>query len=414
MMDGWIFRPGYPVVAVAPAAGGRALRLQQARFRYLEDGGAGETWQVPLTIRARAGSATLELRHLLSAREEEVPLPGPADHVVVNAGGHGFYRVRYAPALLEPLLAAPAERLHPVERFNLVNDAWALTQAGTLSVEAYLDLTDRFRDETDRNVWAPLLASFAALDRLAPAPLRRPLAALVRGRLERGVARLGWAPAPAEPELLRQLRGELLRAAGTLGEDAAVQAAARDVARQGEGADPSVRSAAIGILAHVGGPAEFETFLERFRRAATPQEEQRYLYALAAFRQPDLVRRVLEFSLDGTVRTQDAPYLVRSLLLAPDSREAAWGFVQARWDDMRSRYPENGLRRMWEGIVGLASAAWEAEVHAFVDARSVSLGGKALAQYLEQLRIAVRFAERLAAPLEGYLARAGRTPPAGQ
>jgi puromycin-sensitive aminopeptidase len=402
MMDGWIFRPGYPVVSVAPTADRRGLCLQQARFRYLEDGGAPETWQVPLTIRAEIAGAPVELRHLLAGREEELRLPGPAEHVVVNAGGHGFYRVRYAPGLLQGLLAAPAERLQPIERFNLVNDAWALAQAGALSVGTYLDLTDRFRDETDRNVWATLLASFAALDRLAPTALRGKLAGLVRGRLRAAVSRVGWTPAPDEPELLRQLRGELLRAAGTLGEDAGVQAAARDLAARGD-ADPNVLSAAIAVLAHVGGRAEFETFLERFRRAGTPQEEQRYLYALAAFRDPDLIRRVLAFALDGSVRTQDAPYLVRSLLLGPESREAAWAFVRARWDDMAGRYPENGLRRMCEGIVGLATPALEAEVHAFFEGRRISLGGKALEQYLEQLRIAVRFAARLAAPLERYL-----------
>ncbi|MFB3819790.1 MAG: M1 family metallopeptidase, partial [Candidatus Methylomirabilales bacterium] len=85
MMDGWIFRPGYPVVSVAPVAEGRSLRLQQTRFRYLPDGSDGETWQIPLTIRAEVAGAPVELSHLLTGPEEELALPGPADHVVVNA-----------------------------------------------------------------------------------------------------------------------------------------------------------------------------------------------------------------------------------------------------------------------------------------------------------------------------------------
>ena len=43
--------------------------------------------------------------------------PG-VDWAVVNAGGHGFYRVRYGPDLLARLAGDPA-RLAPIERFNL-------------------------------------------------------------------------------------------------------------------------------------------------------------------------------------------------------------------------------------------------------------------------------------------------------
>jgi puromycin-sensitive aminopeptidase len=50
--------------------------------------------------------------------------------VLVNEGGHGFYRVRYSGDLLERLLGSLPD-LAPIERFNLVNDAWAVTVAGS-------------------------------------------------------------------------------------------------------------------------------------------------------------------------------------------------------------------------------------------------------------------------------------------
>ena len=59
-----------------------------------------------------------------------MPLPASPDWVVVNAGGHGFYRVQYAPPLLKKLTGA-LTKLAPIERFNLVSDAFALTQAAT-------------------------------------------------------------------------------------------------------------------------------------------------------------------------------------------------------------------------------------------------------------------------------------------
>jgi len=49
---------------------------------------------------------------------------------------------------------------------------------------------------------------------------------------------------------------------------------------------------------------------------------------------------------------------------------------------------------MWEGVVGLATPALEREVIEFFRTTAIDLGGKKLAQYLEQLRIAVAFHER--------------------
>ena len=44
---------------------------------------------------------------------------------------------------------------------------------------------------------------------------------------------------------------------------------------------------------------------------ATPQEELRYLSALADFDDADLMSRVLAMSITDDVRTQNAPYLLR-------------------------------------------------------------------------------------------------------
>src|SRR5947208_1940143 len=76
----------------------------------------------------------------------------------------------------------------------------------------FLDVTARFRDETDRNVWSVMTGAFAHVNRIVDETTRTGLAGLVRDRLGPAVERLGWAPAPGETELHRQLRGDLLRA----------------------------------------------------------------------------------------------------------------------------------------------------------------------------------------------------------
>jgi puromycin-sensitive aminopeptidase len=197
---------------------------------------------------------------------------------------------------------------------------------------------------------------------------------------------------------------------GTLGDDGQTQEAARafHAAHEADGssADPSILAAVVAILAHVGGEDEYERFLMRFKAAATPQEEQRYLHALAGFRPPALVRRTLELAVSGEVRTQDAPFLVRDLLMGVHSREQAWAFVKTHWDRMEVLYPsQTGLRRICEGITALATPALESDVRQFFSARMVTFGGKTLEQYLEQLRIAVAFRGRETRALMDYLAK---------
>jgi puromycin-sensitive aminopeptidase len=415
LMDGWIFRPGFPLVTVE--RDGHELRLSQQRFTYLpappDFAGApadrDARWHVPVQLRVETPDGPTSHRVLLTERETRLPLPRDAAAVLVNEGGHGFYRVRYAPDLLPGLLARLPGGLAPIERFNLVSDAWATTLAGLAAVTDYLELATRFHVERDRNVWTVLIGSLGMLNRVIEPAGRPRLEALVRDVVAPAVADLGWDARADDDELTCQLRGDLIRALGTLGNDRATQerAAERYGASVAEPAsvDPNVLPALIAILAHVGTAPRYQEFLQRFRTAATPQEEQRHLYALAAFRSPELITQTLERAVNGEIRTQDAPFVVRSMLMSVDAREQAWAFVKSRWDTMDRLYPKQGMRRMCEGVTGLARPDLERDVHAFFAEKRPDFGGKTLQQYLEQLRVAVALGERENRALGRYLAR---------
>ena len=70
---------------------------------------------------------------------------------------------------------------------------------------------------------------------------------------------------------------------------------------------------------------------------------------------------------------------------------------------MDHMFPKQGLRRMCGGIVSLATPELERDVRDFFTTRQIDLGGKTLAQYLEQLRIAVAVREREGDTLRTYL-----------
>jgi puromycin-sensitive aminopeptidase len=93
------------------------------------------------------------------------------------------------------------------------------------------------------------------------------------------------------------------------------------------------------------------------------------------------------------------------MLMSVDTREIAWEFVKAHWDTMDRLYPKHGMRRLAEGVTGLATPELEADVRRFFDAKKPQFGGKVLAQYLEQLHVAVTLRRRDGAAMSAYLAK---------
>jgi puromycin-sensitive aminopeptidase len=63
------------------------------------------------------------------------------------------------------------------------------------------------------------------------------------------------------------------------------------------------------------------------------------------------------------------------------------------------------MRRLAEGVTGLATPELEADVRRFFGVKKPQFGGKVLAQYLEQLHVAVTLRRREAGALSGYLAK---------
>ncbi|HUO05585.1 MAG TPA: M1 family metallopeptidase [Candidatus Binataceae bacterium] len=403
VMDSWIFQPGFPMVDAKLAADGRRIVLSQRRFFYLPETN-NQTWQVPVMIRAKTAKGVSTHRALLTGNQVEVELPDKPEWVLLNEGGHGYYRVHYSPELLAAL-AKNLDALEPIERFGLVSDTWAAAVAGMAPFSEFLKLARLFTGETDLNVWRALINPFNYLDLIVAEADRPALSAALRAIVGPAHQRLGWEAKPGDSELVRQLRGTIIGALGTLGGDPDVQSRARELYARFESepasADRDLMPALVGILAYTGDSARYEDFKKRFKSPRTPQEEQRYLFSLAGFRDLGLLKKTMEMTLDGQVRTQNAPYLLHSLLLNPVSRYQAWDFMRSHWDEIVSKYPDSALPRMCEAIVALVDR--EDEAKKFFAEHRVRIGAKLIDQHLERLSVAVLFRKREGAALGAAL-----------
>ncbi|HET6811532.1 MAG TPA: M1 family metallopeptidase [Acidimicrobiales bacterium] len=393
-MDSWIFQEGHPLVTVEPTGSG--ISLSQGRFAYSGASGASTRWSIPVLLRVGSGGTVSEHRVLLHDRSSEVALDATPDWVVANAGGSGFYRVGYAPALAEAL-RADLGRLDALELFGLVSDSWAAALSGAGDVASLARLVRLLGGDEDPATWTVAVGALDLLERISDGTGRDAVAGYVRAVVGPAFLRLGWSAGPGEPDKVGTLRATLAGALGTTGADPEVRARAAElhekVLSDRTAVDPDMVGAIVSVIAYWGGPAEYEVFLDRFRNPATPQDEVRYLYALGAFRDEALVRRTLDMALDE-VRTQNAAFLISILLANRVGGPLAWRFVVENWDRLVERLPQNSIVRSLEGLTTLCTSEQAAEIHAFFDAHPIRSGQRTLDQILERLDVNVAFANR--------------------
>ena len=398
LMDSWIWQPGYPLVT-ATLRGGK-LHLTQQRFSFdAETIADPQTWYVPVHLRI-GDEATVAL---LTESTLDVELADTSVPIVVNAGGSGFYRVAYSAELLARIDRTVLRSLTTIERYNLVDDAWNAVVAGRLAAADYLAFVEGFVDERELAVWQAVANGLRATGRLvaddAYASFRRRVAALVKPVL----ADLGWQPEPGESELRAKLRGLIVTLLAVTGGDADAQQRCRELLaaaqRDATSVDPELTAAATTVVAATGGEAEYVDMQQRFLTADTPQEQLRYLYALADFDSAELVARTCEFALSGQVKTQNAPFLLARCIANRNHGIVAWEFVRRHWQRANDEFPINTIARMVDPVKLLNTPQLEADVQSFFAEHPIPQAVKTLEQVLERQRVNVALRQREEEPL---------------
>ena len=399
--DAWIFQPGYP--AITASLDGDVIRLTQHRM-LPSDRSDATTWPVPLLVKQTlldrpgdGGDRTDPV--LVEADGLTLPLAAPDAVVVANARGASFVRVFYDDDLRARLVVA-LDRLSPAERQDLVDDAWAAVTAGDADVTSFLDLADGFRDEDELPVWQAILHGLSWCDRFVDGDERERFRDHVRDLVRPAFDRLGWEAADGESDLTKALRGQLVTALGILGNDPETQAMARELegeARAGRPVDAQLAASAVEIVAASGTAEDYERFREEVRSASTPQQEQRYLFALPRFRGADVFRRTLADALTD-IRPQDGPFVLARSVAQREHGAEAWAFIREHWDELQARFSPPNVIVLAAGTRFLTEPETVEDVQSFFADHDIPQSRLVLQQTLERQRIAAAL-HRRAAPL---------------
>lgn len=402
IMNTWILQGGYPEVTAERVSGG--LRITQRQFRYVEDAEAMNLWRIPMQIRVGTADGEEIIKHLLTVESEVIPVRGPINWVIANAGGHGFYRVRYEASLLGALEPRLAE-LDPLERFTLLDDTWAFAVEGSVPIGEFAVLAAAFRDEQEHAVWQMLVTHLLELGRYVPNDDR--FADFIRRLVGPTADRLGWDPVEGEDDLTRRLRGQVLTTYGCLGKEPETIRRAKSlfsaVLADPAAVDAEVALAVLAISATFGDYDDYEAVVEAYESSSNPQLRVRYLRALGYFPGLDAADRTFEMTLNGRIRGQDGAWVIAGLLANQSTTDHIWNRVTEQWTTLTSLLPPATQRYLVHSLPAMVEPGLARRVEAFFAETGFPVAAKSLSQKLELQRAMVSLGLRERERLDAFL-----------
>jgi len=355
-MSSFLDQGGLPIVTADLLDHGQ-VHLQQRRFL-----GSGKTatgaavWRIPVVLSWPEGGAVRTQRVWLNEDQRTVQLPFTAkpEWLLANGGARGYYIWGASPGMLYAI-AADRKLLTVPERIGFVRNLVALERAGLVPVEDYLPLLREFRDDDEPLVIEATLDALTAIREPLVTPDVEPLfAGQVRQLLHPVADRIGTDAKTTELPAVTAMRPKLLLALGDLGADPEVRHWADALTEQdldGKPMDASLAEAALPLSAQRGSAALEHRMRDRFEAATTASARGKYFSALGNFRDPKVVKELLDYTLQAQLKPQEVYTLPAELARHPGNRLLLQGWMETNYDRILQHIPSHMVARMMP-IVG--------------------------------------------------------------
>jgi aminopeptidase N len=294
-----------PLICVSqPLAG-----LHLAELRFFDTSrpgrqGAAQSWTIPLSLAAPGAP----IRQILLSDMATLPQPGP---VLVNAGQTAYARVLYPQSTFLALLPE-APGLSPVDQLGLMNDGVALGLAGYAPLSNFFAIAQKLPPDADPLVWRRVARLVMTLDHhYTDTPSRAAFRVFARGLLMPVLAQIGEEPRTGENPNASVLRDDLTSTLAHLGDNAIIARARQTVA--GNAGTPDQQRTALDIAAETADAAEFDSLLERARKAGDLLDKEQIYEALSGVADPALAKRMLAIALTNEAPAGSAAGLISGL-----------------------------------------------------------------------------------------------------
>ncbi len=348
----FIDQPGVPLVEAKRVCDNEmAIRFSQQRYAPRDVTLPAESWTIPICARYGDDQGESgETCTLLRGGSALVPIEAPRcpTWIMSNADAAGYYRSKYDKATLDAIFAAQP-RLQDAELTSLMHDAAALVDSGDLSLSDALALLPNVAATKDRYLFNSSFAILHIARSIATDAQRVPYASYLRATFGKRARALGWTARKGESNDDEILRPELLRLVAVAGRDVDLQKEGRALAlhwlQDRRFMDLDLAEVALTAGAKTNDPALFEAMLVAAKTSSDHEEKERLFASLGAFTDPALAARALALLIDHALDLHDTEGILFLQLEDSRTRDAAYTFFDAHYDDLRARLRED--EAMW-------------------------------------------------------------------
>ncbi|XP_054285541.1 puromycin-sensitive aminopeptidase-like [Macrosteles quadrilineatus] len=420
VMSTWTKQMGFPVISVevvGQEGNSRTFKVSQVKFRADPNQAQPDNslWLVPISFAKSNSPSESCFTTILREKELTVTLQDvfPTDWVKLNPGTVGYYRTKYPASMLEQFKPSIQDKtMPPLDRLGLLDDLFALVQAGqTQSVEA-LKLMEAMDQEDNYTVWCTIANCLGKLQvLLSNTDFEDKFKLYGLGLLKNIGPKLGWEAKPKESHLDTLLRSLVLNRLASYGDQAVIAESKARFARHLSGESPippDLRGVVYRAVLSEGGEEVYDTMIKLYKEADLHEEKSRISSALGNLKDPKLLSKVLDFSLSPDVRAQDTIYFIISVGMSKQGRDLAWNFIKDNWDTFVKRYEGGGgtLSRLVKRTTeNFASEEKAKEIEQFFADRHAPGCERSIQQTYESIRVNAAWLARDKVSMQEYLTK---------
>lgn len=381
IMDTWIKQKGYPVVYIDDSNaqvrdGSKRVIASQQRFlrdikqgtQQFNDEAKGYKWQIPLTYVTSHNPHKKHTVWMKNTHETVAISKTKYSWIKANVGQTGFYRVNYDKTNWKRLvkqLDSNHKVFASVDRGGLIDDAFNLARAGQLDMSTALSLTAYLEKEREYIPWSTALGHLGFIGSMLS---MRPSYGDYRKYIVKKVKPLekyvGWE---SEGDILKMyLRNNVLSTLASHGDAHAVNYSLTGfrmwMKNQSLVISPHIRDIVYHTAIKFGGVEEWEFLWNKYQKTIDATEKSRMLYALSGSKEPWLLNRLLEYSLDDSkIRTQDMLHAISGAGSQMYGRLLTWNFIRKNFDTIVKKVGKDAMEISY--LVSIGTRGFNTEFH---------------------------------------------------
>ncbi|PSN39002.1 Aminopeptidase N [Blattella germanica] len=355
VMHTWTRQAGFPLLTVTSAEN-NLLSLTQNRFimKRTPTTRVDSVWSIPLTYVVQDGDFS-DTSTKQWMKESSMTMDKPSESGkwhIFNVQETGYYRVNYDDEnwnlLIEYLATNDFEKIHSVNRAQLLDDALNLARGGVISYDTALSITRYLSQETDYIPWYSALTGLSYLKlRLTGTSIESNFKEYVLKLIAGVYNDLGFEDNGDHVTKLH--RSMILQWACELDHDHCIQAAHEKfnaaMSKDSASAIPAdLQSVTYCTVVRHGTEIQWNNLWEKYVNSNYATEQTIILTALGCTTNQTLINNYLEKSItpDADIRRQDSASVFSSVYTNPAGVELALNFLVDRFKDIQDYYGGGG------------------------------------------------------------------------